>query len=348
MLLIDPPVYFCIDSWTRIREVNTTGTRDKGVYIAPTHQSFYFKTSIKQNKKDYPFEFWSEIAASRLGLLLGLPVLDYHIASCGDKIGCISPNMIDIRREELIEGVNLILQFEPNFRDICKTSHHFWKIETALKSVNLIEYRRIAVEMVLFDCIIGNTDRHSENWALIRNKDGESLYTLFRKSNVVKRYWAYWKIHKEFGIPFLKVRKLLALIRHRFAPFYDNGSSLGRELSEERIEKLLKNEQLFDSFFSKGTSDIIVDTEKKSFLETIDYLLAHYPDECAHFIRKHLIRYNKEDLTALIFNMDARFPSSGFDEFRISNNRKMFIVKLIDSRINYILMKLRDNYGAQI
>lgn len=347
MAIIDPPLYFCIDSWTRVREVNTTGTRDKGVYIAPTRQTFYFKTSIKQNRKDYPFEFWSEIAASRLGILLGLPVLEYHIASCGDKIGCISPNMIDIRKEELIEGVNLILQFEPNFRDVCKTNHHFEKIETALKSVNLIEYRRIAVEMIMFDCIIGNTDRHSENWALIRNKDGESLYTSFKKTNLFKRYLAYWKIHKEFDIPFFKVPKLLAIIRHRFAPFYDNGSSLGRELSEERIEKLLNDDGLFDSFFSKGKSDIIVDVEKKSFLETIDYLLAHYPDECTHFLSKHLSRYNKEDLVTLIYNMDARFPSNGFDDSRILNNRKTFIVKLIDSRINYIQMKLKE-YGAQI
>ena len=347
MSIFDPPLYFCIDSWTRIREVNTTGTRDKGVYISPTHQTFYFKTSIKQNRKDYPYEFWSEIAASRLGLLLGLPVLDYHIASCGDKIGCISPNMIDIRKEELIEGVNLILQFEPNFRDICKTNHHFWKIETALKSVNLIEYRRIAVEMIMFDCIIGNTDRHSENWALIRNKEGESIYSSFRKTNFIKRYLAYWKIHKEFGIPFFKIHKLLAIIRHRFAPFYDNGSSLGRELSEGKIELLLNDDQLFDSFFSKGKSDIIVDSEKKTFLETIDYLLAHYPAECTHFLSKHLSRYNKEDLTSLIFNMDARFPDSGFNESRITNNRKAFIVKLIDSRINYIQMRLKD-YGAQI
>lgn len=79
MTAFEPPLYFCIDTWFRMREVNTTGTRDKGIYISPTHQTFYFKTSIKQNKKDYPFEFWSEIAASRLGLLLRLPVLEYQV-----------------------------------------------------------------------------------------------------------------------------------------------------------------------------------------------------------------------------------------------------------------------------
>lgn len=347
MIYIDPPCYFCIDSWTKVREINTTGTRDKGVYIAPTHQTFYFKTSIKQGKKDYPYEFWSEIAASRLGELLKLPVLHYHLASCGEKMGCISENMIDIQREELVEGVNLILEFEPNFRDICKTNHFFWKIEAALKSVGLIEYKRIAVEMVLFDCIIGNTDRHSENWALIRNKKGEGIYNKLKQSNLLKRSIFYWRVHKEFSIPFFKISKLLALIRHRFAPFYDNGSSLGRELPEERIEKMLTDDSIFERFFSKGNSDVIVGTEKTTFLETIDFLLANYPDECTHFISKHLSLYNKEDFFSLINNMDAMFPSTGFDDYRISNNRKLFIVKLIDARINYILMRLNE-YGNQV
>ena len=333
MTLIDPPVYFVVDDWIRVPEVNTSGTRDKCIFIAPTRESYYFKTSIKQNKKDYPFEFWSEIAASRLGLLLGLRVLDYHIASYRDKVGCISKNMINLLNEELVEGVNLIIGFEPNFKDYCKNNHHFSKIETALKSVGLIEFRRIAVEMVLFDCLIGNTDRHSENWALIRNKEGESVYADIMKMNFFKRMYKYWQIHKEMQIPFKKVHKLIALTRHRFAPFYDNGSSLGRELSEERIEKLLKDDVLFDKFFCGGKSDIIFDNNKKTFLETIDYLLEHYPDECSHFIYKHLSRYNKEDFASLINNIDTYYPASGFEESRISNNRKAFIVKLVDARV---------------
>lgn len=344
MSIFDAPIYINIDSWPKLRELNTTGTRDKGVYIAPSGKTFYFKTSIKQNKKDYPYEFWSEIAASQLGMLLALPVLPYHIASCNDKIGCISPNMIDLRTEELIEGVNLIIEFEPDFRNYCKTNHHFNKIETALKSVGLIEFRRIAVEMVLFDCIIGNTDRHSENWALIRNKVGNTYYSSLKKKFFIKRWWEYWIFHKEFHIPFLRVPKILAYIRHRFAPFYDNGSSLGRELSEEKINNLLSNEEAFDKFFSNGKSDIIVDTVKETFLDTINYLLLNFPDECKHFLTKHLSRYNKEDLISLIYNMDSNFPREGYEYARLSNKRKEFMVKLIDSRISFIYQKVQE-YG---
>ncbi|MDE6381122.1 MAG: hypothetical protein K2L11_11685 [Muribaculaceae bacterium] len=326
MRIFEPPIYFKLDSWIKIPEVNTTGTRDKAIFIAPSGQTFYFKTSINQNKKIYPFEFWSEIAADRLGMLLKLPVLHYHIASYGDKIGCLSENMIDIKKEELIEGVNFILQVEPNFREICKTNHHFEKIERALKSVGLIEYRRIAVEMVLFDCIIGNTDRHSENWALIRNKEGENLNSKLSKQIFYKRYKTYWNIHREFKIPLLKVPKLLAIIRHTFAPFYDNGSSLGRELSEERISTLLENETLFDRFFSNGKSDIIVGEEKMTFLETIDCLLEKYPNECSHFISHHLSNYSFDELTYHIEHMDDRYQRKLLTTFGYQTNENNLLL----------------------
>jgi hypothetical protein len=68
MSVIDAPKCFIIDeNWVKQPDVNTTGTRDKGVYIAPNLHSYYFKTSINQNKRNYPYEFWSEIIASQLG-----------------------------------------------------------------------------------------------------------------------------------------------------------------------------------------------------------------------------------------------------------------------------------------
>lgn len=351
---IDNPQYFAIDSWLQFREMSTTGSRDKGVYISPDNEIYYFKTSIKKGKKDYPFEFWSEIAASLLGNLLGLPVLKYDIASRKDKIGCISKAMFQRNEEEFIEGVKLIIENEPNFKDYCKNNHFLYKIESALNSVRLPEFKRIAVEMVLFDCIIGNSDRHSENWALIKNKIGQSIYAWVEQLNILQRFQFYWTFHKRFNIPLHKVPHILDMTRYRFAPFYDNGSSLGRELSEERIVKMLNEPDAFDIYFSGGTSDIIVDDKKKSFLETIDALILHYQNECAHFVKNHLTKYNKEAFESLIYNMDALYPNNRFESSRISNNRKAFIIKLIDARINYIYQSIENlnnqvkPYGSQI
>lgn len=338
------PFYFNADDWFLINGFNTTGTRNKCVLINPKdNQSYYFKTSIKKGKKDYPFEFWSEIVASVLGQHLNLPVLKYDLASFNGKMGCLCKNMIEHQKEELIEGVNLIIQTEPDFREYCKNNHHINKIETALASVGLIEYKRIVVEMILFDCIIGNTDRHSENWALIRNKAVEQTYSKLKKLFFISRWRRYWKLHKQTGIPFWEVRKLVVKRRHKFAPFYDNGSSLGRELSENRIGLLLSNEEEFYKYFFGGKSDIIVGSEKSSFTETIDCLLSQYPEECTHFISKHLALYNNNDFSSLIKNIDYYYPPSCFEESRISQNRKVFITKLIDERINYIYESIKHH-----
>lgn len=344
---IEPPFYIAIDnSWMRLIELNTGGSRDKSVFLAPTKETFYFKTSMENGRKNYTFEFWSEIVAAKLGQLLNLNVLDYNIASVGDKIGCISKNMIRLGEEELVEGVNFIIEFEPDFKDFCRNSHHISKIERALNSVGLIEYKRLVVEMILFDCIIGNTDRHSENWALIRSKIGENFYSEIMNQSFFKRMKTFWYIHKQTGFPFSQIPKLLALGRYRFAPFYDNGSSLGRELDEQKIQELIENEDKFLNFHSsrKGKSDIIVSNEKTSFLETIDFLIEHYPIECTHFINNHLSKYNKTTLKTLVNNIDFRYPSTGFERYRISHARKLFMVKLIDARINFIYDTL-SRYG---
>lgn len=338
-----PPQFLMIGSdWSRLHEVNTSGTRDKTVVLSPYGQMYYFKTSLEKKTKKYPFEFWSEIAASSLGLFLNLPILPYHIACCNSKIGCVSESLIDVQSEELIEGVNFILEIEPNFRSYCKKGHTLERIENALKAIDLLDLRRLIIEMVLFDCIIGNTDRHSENWALIRNKQGESFYSYLMSMNFIQRWFQYWRISKESGVGFLRVHKIIPFIRHRFAPFYDNGSSLGRELPEERIATMLNDEEAFQRFFENGTSDIIIGESKTSFLNTIDLLLENFPSESGHFISNHLSLYNKKEFSSLISNIDANYPPEGFEQFRISNNRKAFIVKLVDARIQYIYNKIKQ------
>lgn len=346
--MLSAPKYYNADKWVCLRELNTTGTRDKCILINPQNNlSYYFKTSINKGRKNYPCEFWSEIIASALGEQLKLPVLKYELASYKGKIGCISQNIINPLKEEFIEGVNLIIQIDPNFRDCCKNGHHIDKIKSALSNIGLIEYKRVVIEMILFDCIIGNTDRHSENWALIRNKNGELIYSELKQRPFISRWLTYWKFHKLTGLPLFQIRKTVAVLRHQFAPFYDNGSSLGRELSEQRIEELMSSADEFERFFIGGKSDIIVGNGKMSFLDTIDFLMSDYPMECGHFVNKHLSLYNKEQFHSLINNIDNNYPVLEFNENRISTCRKNFIFQLIDERINYIFNKAKQ-YGKQI
>ncbi len=126
--------------------------------------------------KDYPTEFWSEIVASQLGDILELPVLRYDIASHRSTLGCISKNMAS-ENESIIEGVRVITKIDTTFieNENFKKNHDLTRIHKGLAIFGLPDFKRISVEMLLFDCIIGNTDRHSENWAVIKNESTEAV-----------------------------------------------------------------------------------------------------------------------------------------------------------------------------
>ena len=92
----------------------------------------------------------------------------------------------------------------------------------------------------------------------------------------------------------------------------------------------------FNSYYNGGKPDIKLRDSKFSFVETIEILVQDYRPECKYFIEKHLKYYNKETLISLINNIDLNYPKEGFEYARLSQQRKDFFVKLIDSRINHI------------
>ena len=359
------PQYLVIDNWERLYEINTLGTRSKFVVLSPTNDIYYFKTSLKKIVdgkvvKEFPCEFWSEIVASQLGDMLNLPVLRYDIAAYKDTLGCISKNMAK-DDEEITEGVRIIANIMPSFPvdPNYKQKHFLDLVQKSLARIGISKFKRIAIEMLLFDCIIGNTDRHSENWALIKKNKvflklddaitrklsiKEFLYLLinnelrkewfeFRKNR--KLFFDYFK--REFNLSREDTIKLIHDNTYEFAPFYDNGSSLGREIAEERLEDMLKdNSKSFERYFSNGYPDIRVAENKTTFNDTIIFLLEHYPEECAHFISNHLNKYDKERFLSLVNNIDLALPPTGFENFRLSELRKQLIVKIIDSRITHI------------
>lgn len=359
------PRYIVIDDWERLYEINTSGTRSKFVVLSPSNELYYFKASLKKYidgkvVKEFPSEFWSEIVASQLGYMIDLPVLRYDIAAYKDILGCISKNMAK-GDEEITEGVRIIANIMPSFPvdPDYKQKHFLDLVQKSLARIGISKFRRIAIEMLLFDCIIGNTDRHSENWALIKkdknliklddaitrklsikehilmlfNSELRHEWYQFKKNR--KNFFDYFK--REFNLSPSETRKLVHDNTYEFAPFYDNGSSLGREIPENRLGEMLnENSPRFENYFTHGCPDIRVSEGKTTFNDTIIFLLEHYPEECAHFISNHLNKYNKEEFSKLVYNIDDSLPSTGYENFRLSELRKQLIVKIIDARITHI------------
>ncbi len=105
-----------ITEWSEQPWLNTGGTRNKKNYLNPAdNELYYFKQSLKREKKDYKYEFWSEIIAYEIGQMCGFNILPYHVAVRGKEVGCISKSMINPDKEELVEGGRYIQAFDNSF-----------------------------------------------------------------------------------------------------------------------------------------------------------------------------------------------------------------------------------------
>ncbi|WP_177313701.1 HipA domain-containing protein [Marinobacter gelidimuriae] len=68
-----------------------------------------------------------------------------------------------------------------------------------------------------FDALIGNTDRHQENWGLIWTEDSPTA---------------------------------------RFAPYFDNGTSLGHELQPEKMQRMVRDPNEFNAYCRPWRTDM--------------------------------------------------------------------------------------------
>ena len=242
-----------ITSWNAQPWYSTGGTRAKKYIQSRDRKYYFFKRSQLKPGKDYKFEFWSEIIAGQVGQFLGFNVLGYDIAIDGEIIGCISASMIDPDKEELIEGLRYLQGYDntfnpekPNLRKL----YSFQLIDSTLAKFGLGNFMEGIIETIVFDSIIGNSDRHQENWAFITEN------------------YVFGEIFKQFDDIFLSVRNPKSL-----APIYDNGSSLGRELSEERVAQLLDDEAQFNRYIDRGKAEIHWKDGKISHFDLIRHLL---------------------------------------------------------------------------
>lgn len=164
---------FQIDDWNEQSWWNTGGTRDKKIYLNPDDgERYYFKQSYRVGKMDYKYEFWSEIIAYELGTLLGFDVLPYHIAKREGVIGCISKSMIT-DQEELVEGGKYLQAFDQKFKPEDTGSRNRYDFKLIIDTLDFFDLNKFTsqiIDMIVFDALIGNSDRHQENWALITSQ----------------------------------------------------------------------------------------------------------------------------------------------------------------------------------
>lgn len=348
------PRFTDITEWNKKPYSSTGGTRAKNIYVNPIDErEYFFKCSKKlpDGGFRYPSEYWSEIIASKIGQWLGFDVLDYNIGfdyNHEQKIGCLSKSMVVHAENKLSEGIEFLRGYDSNYipsRDEENYTVDF--IRDTLEAFDLLDEIPKMIEMVVFDAIIGNSDRHQENWGFISDYKGtiEKLNNeienkengfLLKMGLKLFRYFAkvISKLNEEEGTIHLKSQS--RIISTKFSPIYDSGCCLGRELEEERILRMLENDEMLTSYISRGRSEIrlVKGSQKPKHFELITNLkdISDYKNDFKKSIEKVSLTFNEKDLFKLIDTVDENLPEN-LNQYKLATYRKHLITKLVPLRI---------------
>ncbi|MGG4409240.1 HipA domain-containing protein [Niallia taxi] len=310
-----------ISRWKH-ENINVSGSKEKRWYrsLEENHLAlFKLPVSMTSNssQSEPTGEVWSEKICSEIGNYIGfythnvdigaLTINDEAIEFYGlDKLyvqsgsqvfGALCWSFLDETKESLVEGADMIMDFDETYdRDKLYGKKEIYNFDLLYRLFTENKILDNLFQMIIFDTLIGNTDRHQDNFGVVRNEA------------------------KATG-------------RKKFAPFYDNSSSLGREMNENRIKLMLRDEMMFRSYIYGNKSSTHIRWEstwtkkKVNIMRFYEKVKSLYPLE----IKKHLS--NVEKLTdEVLENIIYKVPP-----VVMSEQKKELVKKILKTRRDYLI-----------
>jgi protein-tyrosine-phosphatase len=119
---------------------------------------------------------------------------------------------------------------------------------------------------------------------------------------------------------------------YRSAPIYDSGSSLGRELTDERVMLLLENETELNRYISRGSSEIHWNGKKLNHFDLIlEIAGTNYGNFVNATIKRVVNLFDEQKLTEMLYAIDQMVPEPYYS-YKIPEHRKKLIFKIITLR----------------
>ena len=301
------------------------GSRDKYAVIAPSKGCPPFiipehRYLMKFSNRRYPVQFWSEIIAQKVGSYFGVEVPPTFLSidpKSGEPASLIEwfygpqlENAVPVRKgglslfkslkdlfvseEEIpkthslyVPGSSYMVRFIPEYDLVKGTQHNLQDVARWIRIIGMLagtDFWPTWARMLLFDVLIGNTDRHQDNWGVL------------------------WRANPDGGaVP-------------RFAPAFDNGTSLGHELMEERLDRYLSHDAV-ERYVRKGRHHM-------RFTRTDEKNAGHFD------LIRHMIEMRPQ-LKSVLARTIVRDPKPLFDEIMSLGNVEIS-VPLSEARLQFI------------
>lgn len=266
--------------WTEYEGVAEGSGRSEKIWLMnpDTGQVGLFKFKKDIGTTDHV----SECIAYDLANLIGLSCARFEIGTYRGREGSMSYNIVDREGMTLIEGIYCISllysDFDENLLIDVKTGEKYSldMIKKVLEPWGLFDE---FLPVMIFDFLIGNTDRHQSNWALISENETLKISPLYDNSSSLCAYVKESRIKEYLGKDALLWKSLVdtrskSIIRIA-------GSDIKQPTHLEMLEFLQKN-------YYKQTAEI----EKKieTFVtENAVYAILDKYDEVLTEQRKNLI-----------------------------------------------------------
>lgn len=270
-------------------EVFPVGARDKSLLVCPSPapydfclpgHNYLFKEAIKSAKDPgrprHPDQYWAELIAFRIGRLMGLtlPPVFVAIDSERNEPGTLNEWFMGYPGdgdERYFPGGDYMQRRIPGY-DREKGKQH--NLATIIEISRILErgkwlthdWRRYWGLCLCFDALIGNTDRHQENWGLIWSEEGPVA---------------------------------------RFTPYFDNGTSLGHELLPEKMQRMMRDPNALAGYLRRGEHQMRWardDNRRLPLIEGVVEYCRHFP-QIRPILIERLRGWCEDDLKAMLYRL---------------------------------------------
>lgn len=311
MKIIEQPYLLPVDiaNWQEdeAHSVYPEGARDKSLRRCPSDTPYPFciakhRYLFKNSVKREPEQYWTEIIAYKIAVVMNINVPPAFVAfnSTTNQSGALIEWFLKPNEEETqIPGGDYLQKHIPNYdRKKGKQQNFETLVEIFSNLTNLKDdWENYWIKTFLFDALIGNTDRHQDNWATITKIKSNEIF---------------------------------------MAPAFDNGSSLGWEISARDFAKF--NEQkVLAKYISNGKHHMkwgVADKKRINHALFIKNLAISYPDRRS--IMLDCLQKTNVGIFAAILNELTKFDVP----VKLSAAREEFILKLLCYRHQELLNTL--------